>query len=87
MFDILKFLGLSLGLNEKEFANEKLLGLLGNYIIVKTVSLLPEEKLDSITTPKELFELAIKEIPDFNTQVQEFVLEFKNRYHKETNLT
>lgn len=79
-FDPLAYLNLHLDPAVKDIVSQKLLDLLSQYLIIRTIEILPEDEIANITDPKTLFDLAQQTVPDYNQRVKEFLAGFKKEY-------
>ncbi len=80
-FDVISYLKIHTDPQVKKLLSLKMSGLLAQYIIIRTIELLEENQLKDINHPKQLFEQAQKDFPDFNQKLKEFIIDFKNKYH------
>lgn len=85
-FDPILYLGLHLDPQVKQAVSEKLLDFLSQYLTIRTVELLPQDKLEEINSPEELFLTAQKVIPDFNRKIKIFLQDFLKEYQKEVGI-
>lgn len=85
-FDPIAFFNLHLDDKAKKVVTEELLDSLSQYIIVRTVEMMPAGKLDNIDNPEELFELAKKEFPVFDNQIKKFLEDFQREYQRTTGV-
>lgn len=81
-FDPLKYLNLHLSQEVKGRASHHLLDQLSQYLIIRTVELIPEHELSRIESVESLFAKASESIPDYNGHVWQFIDDFKKEYSK-----
>lgn len=80
-FDLISFLNLHLDPSLEKLATAKLLDLLSQYLIIRTLELLPQNNIEGLEDPEKLFTLAKNTIPQYDLKVKEFLEDFKNEYY------
>lgn len=86
-FDPLAFLSLHIDQSFKEAASQELLDQLSQYFVIRFVEILPEEELKSVNNIGDLFQLAQKNIPEFDSKVKNILEDFQKEYQIKTGKT
>lgn len=79
-FDPILFLGLKVDDSEIEDLRYQLLEQISQYVLIRTIELLPSEKVPHLTTAESIFNYAFKEIPSYDKKVQQFLADFKREW-------
>ncbi|MDO8460876.1 MAG: hypothetical protein Q7S38_00365 [bacterium] len=79
-FDPLLYLGLRLNPKFKKDASKELLDQIAQYLVIRTIENLPDEKAKNLNNLEELLKLAKGTIPDYSSQVKVFLDDFKKEY-------
>lgn len=82
-FDILAYLNLYPDPKIKPVLSNKLLDYLLQFITLKTIESLPSKKVAESKNLESLFDLAQEEIPDYNSKIRRWVIEFKKEYESQ----
>ncbi|MBM3209625.1 hypothetical protein FJZ40_05070 [Candidatus Shapirobacteria bacterium] len=82
-FDPIKFLGLeNLTRKDKEALTPKLIAKISEYLVIRTVEILPEKILRGDLTPETLLKKAQGEIPDYDKRLRSFLEDFKTEFQE-----
>ncbi len=80
-FDPLLYLEINNNPEKKEKLSRELLDQISDYILVRTIEMFPEERLLEIGSAQELFTLAKKYIPDYESKIKAFLEDFKKEFN------
>lgn len=77
-FDPILFLDLkNIKLSEKQQLSDELMIQISDYLAVRFIELLPNDKLEEINSQSDLFNLTKEGLSDFDDKVKQFLDDFK----------
>lgn len=81
-FDPLIFLEIKVSEQHKKRLSGQLLDKLSEYLMIRIIELLPEDEVDKVNSPEQLFTLAKRKIPDIEEKTKLFLEDFKIKYQE-----
>lgn len=82
-FDPLTFLELTnIKIEDKEYLSRQIWNQLSEYLVIRIIELLPSDQLENIETPKELFSIAEKTIPNFKDKIKTCLEDWRNQFKR-----
>lgn len=82
-FDPILFLDLKhIKPSDKQKISDELMIQISDYLAVRLIEILPNDKIERINSQTELFSLAKDEISDFDKKIKEYLEDFKVEFLK-----
>lgn len=82
-FDPLVFLKINnIDPKDRNKLSFELMSQISEYLVIRTLQLLPPNKTENMQSPEELFDLVEQLVPDFNDKISQFLNDFKMEYAK-----